>query len=97
MWETWVQSLGWENPLEKGKAMLSSTLAKKIPWSVQSIGFQRVGHNSETFTFVCWIMDLSLLLINELYFQKSQNKRSIIMYHRMIKQMVLDFFLNQLL
>ena len=31
MWETWVQSLGWEDPLEKGKATHSSTLASRIP------------------------------------------------------------------
>ena len=33
-WETWVQSLGWEDPLEKGKATHSSILAWKIPWTV---------------------------------------------------------------
>ena len=38
MWETWVQSLGWEDPLEKGKATHSSILAWRIhgrysPWS----------------------------------------------------------------
>ena len=32
--ETWVQSLGWEDPLEKGKATHSSNLAWKIPWTV---------------------------------------------------------------
>ena len=32
MWETWVQSLGWEDPLEKGKASHSSILAWQIPW-----------------------------------------------------------------
>ena len=32
MQETWVQSLGWENPLEKEIATYSSTLAWKIPW-----------------------------------------------------------------
>ena len=32
--ETWVQSLGWEDPLEKGKATYSSILAWKIPWTV---------------------------------------------------------------
>ena len=32
--ETWVRSLGWEDPLEKGKATLSSNLAWKIPWTV---------------------------------------------------------------
>ena len=34
MQETWVRSLGWENPLEKGKAAPSSILAWKIPWTV---------------------------------------------------------------
>ena len=33
--ETWVQSLGWEDPLEKGKATHSNTLAWRIPWTVQ--------------------------------------------------------------
>ena len=34
MWETWVQSLGWEAPLEKGKATHSSMLAWRIPLTV---------------------------------------------------------------
>ena len=34
MWETWVQSLGWEDPLEKGTATHSSTLTWRIPWTV---------------------------------------------------------------
>ena len=33
MWETWVQSLSLEDPLKKGKAMLSSILAWRIPWT----------------------------------------------------------------
>ena len=32
MWETWVQLLGWEDPLKKGKTTLSSILAWRIPW-----------------------------------------------------------------
>ena len=32
--ETWLQSLGWEDPLEKGKATHSSILAWRIPWTV---------------------------------------------------------------
>ena len=32
--ETWVQSLGWEDPLEKGKATYSNILAWRIPWTV---------------------------------------------------------------
>ena len=34
MWETWIQSLGWEDPLEKGKATHSSIVAWRIPWTV---------------------------------------------------------------
>ena len=34
MRETWVRSLGWENPLEKGMAIYSSNLACRIPWTV---------------------------------------------------------------
>ena len=34
MWKTWVPSLGWEDPLEKGKASHSSILAWRIPWTV---------------------------------------------------------------
>ena len=34
MWETWVRSLGWEDPLEKGKATHSSVLVWRIPWTV---------------------------------------------------------------
>ena len=50
MWETWVRSLGWEDPLEKEVATHSSTLAWKIPWTeeprrLQSMGLQRVRHN----------------------------------------------------
>ena len=33
MWETWVQSLGWKDPLEKGMATQSSILAWIIPWT----------------------------------------------------------------
>ena len=45
MQETWVQSLGWEDPLEKGKATHPSILVWRIPWTVQSMGLQRVGHD----------------------------------------------------
>ena len=34
MWEIWVQSMGWEDPLENGKASHSSILAWRIPWAV---------------------------------------------------------------
>ena len=50
MWETRVQSLGREDPLEKEMATHSSILAWKIPWTeepgrLQSLGSQRVGHD----------------------------------------------------
>ena len=37
MWKTWVQSLSWEDPLEKGMAAHSSILAWRIPWTVQGV------------------------------------------------------------
>ena len=48
MWETWVQSLGWEDPLGKEMATHSSILAWRIAWTeepggLQSIGSQKVG------------------------------------------------------
>ena len=57
MQETWVQSLGWEDPLKKEMALHSSTIAWKIPWTeepdrLQSMGSQRVRHN--------WVTSLSL-------------------------------------
>ena len=50
MQETWVQSLGWEDPLEKEVAAHSSIFAWNIPWmeqpgSLQSMGWQRIGHD----------------------------------------------------
>ena len=48
--ETWVQSLGWEDPLERGTATHCSILAWRISWAeepgrLQSMGMQRVGHD----------------------------------------------------
>ena len=50
MQETWVQSLGWKDPLEKEMATHSTILAWRIPWmegpgELQSRGSQRVGHD----------------------------------------------------
>ena len=50
MRETWVRSLGQEDPLEKEMAIHSSAIAWKIPWTeepdrLQSMGSQRVGHD----------------------------------------------------
>ena len=53
MWETWVQSLGQEDPLEKEMTIHSNTIAWKIPWreepgTIQSMGSQRIGHDWAT-------------------------------------------------
>ena len=61
MWETWVQSLGWEDLLEKEMATHSSILAWKIPWKVepgrqQSMWSQRLRHG--------WATSLSLRKLN---------------------------------
>ena len=56
MQEAWVQSLGWEDPLEKGMATHSSILAWRVPWTeetgrLQSVELQRVRHYGATNTF----------------------------------------------
>ena len=43
MWETQVQSLGWEHLLEKGMATHSSILAWKIPWTEEPVGYSPWG------------------------------------------------------
>ena len=48
MRETWVQSLGRENPLEKEMATHSSSLAWKIPWMEEPGGLQSMGSQSQT-------------------------------------------------
>ena len=42
MWETWVQSLGWEDALVKGMATHSSILAWRIPWTVSPWGHKEL-------------------------------------------------------
>ena len=54
--ETWVQSLAWEDPLQKGMAIHASIFACRIPWReesgrLQSMESQRAGHDWATFTF----------------------------------------------
>ena len=50
IWETWVRSLDWEDPLEEGTATYSSIPAWRIPWTeepggLQFMGSQRVGRD----------------------------------------------------
>ena len=60
MQETRIQSLGWEDLLEKGMVTHSSILAWRIQWTeepggLQSMGSQRVGHNLVTNTFTYFL------------------------------------------
>ena len=50
MWETWVQSLGREDPLEKEMAPHSSTLAWRIPWMEELGGLQSMGRKESDTT-----------------------------------------------
>ena len=62
MWEIWVQSLGWEDPLEKEMAAHSSSLASKIPWTEEpgkllSMGSQESDMTEQLllhFGFLCY-------------------------------------------
>ena len=50
MQETWVQSLSWEDPLEKGKATHSRILAWEIPWTEKPGGLKSMGHKESDTT-----------------------------------------------
>ena len=59
LWETWVWSLGWEDPLEKGMATHSNTLAWRTPWTeepsgLQSMGSQRIRHGYFLYLLSNW-------------------------------------------
>ena len=59
MWETWLQSLAWEDPLEKGMATHSSILAWRIPWmDIHGVA------NSQTQLSDFHFQKLSRLLLN---------------------------------
>ena len=69
MLDTWVQSLGWEDPLEKGMATHSSILSSEVPWTeepggLQSMGSQRAGHvwiqRSTKQERILWDLNLSI-------------------------------------
>ena len=65
MQETWVQSQGREDPLEKGMATHSTILAWIIPWTeelggLQYMGSQRVGHDCVTITFTFFFNSIKL-------------------------------------
>ena len=83
--ETWVWSLGWEDPLEKEMATHSSTLAWKIPRTeepgrLQSMGSQRVGHD--------WVT--SLLLTRMVITFLSRSKRLLISWLQSPSTVILE-------
>ena len=59
--ETWVQSLGWKGPLEKGKATHSSILAWRIPWTVHGVAKGRTRLSDFHFRFEPFILPLFLM------------------------------------
>ena len=64
MRESWVQSLGYEDPLEKGKATHSSILAWGMLWTIQSMGSQKVGHDCVVFIFTAVKMSVLISCSN---------------------------------
>ena len=82
MWETQVQSLGWEDLLEKEMATHSSILAWKMPWTeepgrLQSMGSQRVGHHWVTslsfFTFMLFKLQRNYSYYKDHIANKAEN------------------------
>ena len=60
MWETWVLSLSWEDPLEKGKATHSSILAWRSPWTIHGVTKSRT-----------WLSFSFARAINQIHFNRS--------------------------
>ena len=77
MWETWVRSLGWEDPLKKELATHSNILAWEIPWTEEPSGLQSTGLQSQTRLThthqTAWILFLDPLLDLDLGSSVSEN------------------------
>ena len=101
MQETWIQSLGWEDPLEKGMTTYSSILAWRIPWTEEPVGLQslrsqRVRDSWATGTnygllHTVWNCPLLLFLIPTLLFRVSSFSVLISCKHIHV-HLVSDFF-----
>ena len=64
MWETWVQSLGWDDHREKGMTTHSCILAWRIPWTEEPGRWQSMGHKEgEIYLFVILFISLGKCLI----------------------------------
>ena len=80
MQETWIQSLGWEDPQGNGMATHSSILSWGIPWTeepggLQSIGLQRVGHDWVTNTNF-YTLRLNMLTCMKCIYRECSENRS---------------------
>ena len=62
MLETWVQSLGWDDPLEKGMATHSSILSWRIPWTEEPGGLQSMGHKESDMTELLTLSHLHIVV-----------------------------------
>ena len=85
MQETWIQSLGWEDPLEKGKATHYSILAWRIPWTVLSIGSQRIGHDWATVTLKNRRLSTFLLCFSKILLRFTENISSMPLMNNLLK------------
>ena len=88
MQETWVQSLDWEDPLEKGMATHSSILAWRIPWTESLVGYRPWGRKAsdttENFTFTAKYFCSSLLSFCTLF----KSKLAIFLLDNFLKKVV---------
>ena len=76
MWETWVWSLGWEDPLKKGMATHSSVLAWRIPWTYSLWGCKE----SDTTERLSYLLNISILKLTYSLF-KVILKRNLTLHH----------------
>ena len=81
MQEMWVQSLGWEDPLEEEMTTHSSILAWEIAWTEeparpQSLGLQRFGHDWAHFFIIATVLILIIVFIlNEAFYWPEKNTK----------------------
>ena len=61
MRETWVRSIGWEDPLEEGMATHSRILAWRIPWTEEPGGLQSMGSQSQTRLRLTLLLSVAML------------------------------------
>ena len=101
MQKTWVWSLGWEDPQEKGTATHSSILAWRIPeepGQLQSMGSQRVRHDwvTNTFTFASNAC-CPFCYLNSIYFSKFTSSPTFLMKHSLITLLFISSFPHHVL